>query len=83
MHKHKMYIGLLCFDAYMALIGLVLGDISTIIPGLLEIIRTEDMLITDYIAIAGVGAAFINSALVTLVSIAIMFFAKKEQKGSL
>lgn len=42
---------------------------------------TEDALITDYMEIAGVGAAFVNSALVTLISIGILYLAKDPING--
>lgn len=76
-----MYPALFCFAAFLALVGVVLGDPATILPGLWKIILMEDALITDYVEIAGIGAAFINSALVTLVSILILYFAKETPNG--
>ena len=76
-----MYPALFCFAAFLALVGLVLGDPTTILPGLWKIILMEDALITDYVEIAGIGAAFINSALVTLVSILILYIAKETPNG--
>lgn len=76
-----MYPALFCFAAFLALVGLVLGDPSTVLSGLWKIILMEDALITDYVEIAGIGAAFINSALVTLVSVLILYFAKETPNG--
>lgn len=81
MRYKKMYSALLGFAAFLAAIGFVLGDPSSILPGLWKIILTEDALITDYVEIAGVGAAFINSALVTLASIGILYFAGDPLNG--
>ena len=65
MRYRRMYPAALCFAAFLAAIGLILDDPSNILPGLWKIMITEDALITDYMEIAGVGAAFVNSALVT------------------
>ena len=72
MRYRRMYPAALCFAAFLAAIGLILDDPSNILPGLWKIMITEDALITDYMEIAGVGAAFVNSALVTLISIGIL-----------
>ena len=69
MRYHKIYPAAICFSVYLIAIGLILGDPSEILPGLWKIIQTEDALITDYVKIAGIGAAFVNAALVTLISL--------------
>jgi len=81
MRYKKMYPALLCFAAFLAVFGLVMGEPSQILPGLKKIILTEDALITDYVQIAGVGAAFVNSALVTACSIAILYLSKDPVNG--
>ena len=72
MRYKKLYPAVICFCVFLAAIGLVLGDPSTVLPGLWKIIVTEDALITDYVKIAGVSAALVNSALVTLVSLLLL-----------
>ena len=74
MRYKKLYPAVICFCVFLAAIGLVLGDPSTVLPGLWKIIVTEDALITDYVKIAGVSAALVNSALVTLVSLLLLPF---------
>ena len=81
MRYRRMYPAALCFAAFLAAIGLILDDPSNILPGLWKIMITEDALITDYMEIAGVGAAFVNSALVTLISIGILYLAKDPING--
>ena len=81
MRYKKMYPALLCFAAFWAAFGIALDDPARILPGLWKIILTEDALITDYVEIAGVGAAFVNSALVTLISIGILYVAKDPLNG--
>ena len=81
MRYQKMYRALLAFTGVLLLAGLVLDDPRNIPGGLWKILITEDSLITDYVAIAGVGAAFVNAALVTLVSIGILYLAKDPLNG--
>ncbi|MEA4931988.1 MAG: DUF1576 domain-containing protein [Lawsonibacter sp.] len=75
-HHHTryqiMYPLLLGYAAILLAAGLLLGDPAEILPGLMRIVLTEDALITDYVLVSGPGPAFINSALVTLVSILIL-----------
>ena len=69
MRYSKIYPASLCFCVFLAAVGVMLGDPAQIIPGIRTIILMEDALITDYIQIAGISAAFVNSALVTLISV--------------
>ena len=48
---------------------------SNILTGLRTIILTEDALITDYVRIAGPGAALVNSAIVTAITVFILRWA--------
>ncbi|MEG2120065.1 MAG: DUF1576 domain-containing protein, partial [Pseudoflavonifractor sp.] len=61
--------------------GLVCGDFRTIPAGLWRIITTEDTLITDYIQIAGIGAAFTNAAAVTAISVLILRLTDDTPNG--
>ena len=54
------------------LLGVALDDPANIMPGLYHIVTMQDLLITDYVHIAGVGATLINSGLVTIISILII-----------
>ena len=81
MRYKKLYPAVICFCVFLAAIGLVLGDPSTVLPGLWKIIVTEDALITDYVKIAGVSAALVNSALVTLVSLLLLYLSKEPPNG--
>ena len=56
----------------IALVGIILGDYRTIPEGMKAIFYSKAILITDYIALAGVAAAFLNVALVTLFSAVLM-----------
>ncbi|MCI9156423.1 MAG: DUF1576 domain-containing protein [Lawsonibacter sp.] len=61
------------------LIGLDSGE--NILHGLYTIITTEDALITDYILIAGPGAALVNSAIVTAISVCLLYLARDTLNG--
>ena len=81
MRYYKMYPAALCFCAFLAATGLILGDPAQVIPGIRTIILTEDALITDYIQIAGMSAAFVNSALVTLISLILLRLCGEPVNG--
>ena len=53
----------------LMLLGVALDDPANILPGLYHIVTMQDLLITDYVHIAGVGATLINCGLVTIISI--------------
>ena len=44
-----------------------------ILQGLFRIIIEPDFLITDYFGVGGIGAAFVNSGLVTLVAVLMLY----------
>lgn len=52
-----------------------------ILQGIITIIREPDFLITDYFIIGGVGAAFVNAGILTLVSIGIVYGLGMEFDG--
>lgn len=66
---------------YFILAGLFLQPPGEIWRGMITIIREPDFLITDYIAIGGIGAAFINAGVLALLSIAIVYVLGMEMSG--
>ncbi len=48
--------------------GLVMSAPSEIFNGLLDILTVRDALLTDYIGVGGMGAAFVNAGLLTLMA---------------
>lgn len=60
------------FGLALVLFGAFQATPAELLEGLEIIIRSEDVLITDYIALAGIGPAFVNAGLVTLISVAIL-----------
>ena len=67
--------------ALIALSGIVLGDYRTIPAGLKTIYFHPALLITDYIALVGPAAAFLNVALVTFFSALLMQLNKFPVNG--
>ncbi len=81
MRYDRMYALLWIYTAALALFGLFLGPLDQILPGLATIVLTEDALITDYVLIAGPGAALINSALVTAVTLVMLRLSHEPFNG--
>lgn len=53
--------------AWFVAVGLLVDTPAHILHGLVEIIASRDTLVTDYIGVGGMGAAFLNAGLLTLV----------------
>ena len=70
------------FGAALVLFGVFQSPPEEILRGMFIILTSEDVLITDYIAIAGMGAAFVNAGLVTLVSVAILKAVNDPANGA-
>lgn len=72
-HRYDaMYPLLWLYTIGLFLTGLLFSPPSQLIRGLYTILTTEDSLISDYVLIAGPGAAFVNSALVTAVTLLLL-----------
>lgn len=77
----KMFPVLWAYAALLAAAGFLLDRPKDILNGLVTIILSEDALITDYILIAGPGAALVNSAIVTAISICVLYVADDILNG--
>ena len=64
--KNYFWVYITCL--YIALAGMILGDPKTIPAGMKTIFFDNALLITDYVGLAGISAAFLNVALVTFFS---------------
>lgn len=56
--------------------GFIMDTVSNIFTGLKHIILEPDYLITDYIGIGGIGAAFVNAGVLTFIIYLILFRMK-------
>ena len=70
------------FGLALVVFGLFQSPLAEITSGLYTIVTEEDVLITDYIAVAGIGAAFVNAGLVTLVSTAALWIWDESPNGA-
>ena len=78
----KIFPAVIVFSIGLMFLGFILEDDHSRIPlGLYRIVSMQDLLITDYIQIAGPGAAFVNAGIVTLISIFIIRFAGDPYNG--
>ena len=68
---------------YFILFALIVDTPYEIFRGLIAIILAYDLLITDYIAVGGVGATLVNAALVNLVFIACISRVQSRPSGGL
>lgn len=75
------YIQIVCF-LFLILFGLCQDTPYDIIIGLKNIIVQSDILITDYISVGGIGAAFVNAGLLGLFSIILLIANKIKPIGS-
>lgn len=76
------YIILLTIYAMFIVFALILDSPTNIILGLKQIILSPDILITDYISIGGIGATFVNAALTSSISIALLIFIGIKPNGA-
>lgn len=70
------------FAAAFVVFGFLVSPVSEIFPGLVKILLARDTLITDYIGVGGMGAAFVNAGLLTLVSAGIYRLAGAKIGGA-
>ena len=85
-HEHharydKMFPYLWAYAILLVLAGFVLDNPANILRGLYTIITTEDALITDYVRIAGPGAALVNSAIVTAITVCVLYLSRDTLNG--
>ena len=81
--RHKyLHAAEIAFCLSLFLLGFLLDDPRNILPGLKLILTSQDVLITDYIALAGPGAAFVNSGLVTLCTLILKWRTHEPFNGA-
>jgi hypothetical protein len=87
-HEHQarydqMFPYLWVYAGLLALAGVLfaIDGREDILRGLYKIVTTEDALITDYVLVAGPGAALVNSAIVTAIAICVLYLAEDTLNG--
>ena len=85
-HEHqarydRMFPYLWAFVILTASAGLLMDTPANILHGLYTIVITEDALITDYVLVAGPGAALVNSAIVTAITVCVLYLSRDTLNG--
>lgn len=83
--KRKTYSTYYIFIAYFSLfliLSLFLDNPSNILDGLVKIFFDSNILITDYIALGGIGAALFNSSLLSIIFLIIFIYVGIKPNGS-
>ena len=81
MRYHRMYIPIAGFIVTLYVLAFLLDSPANIFAGLKVILAAQDVLITDYMAIGGMGAAFFNSATVLLETLIVLRIANDPPNG--
>jgi hypothetical protein len=69
------------FSSLFVAFGLLQGAPAEIAKGLCAIICSSDVLITDYVALGGIGAAFVNAGLLMLAAPALLWKSGSRSAG--
>ena len=82
-HNHYDYIYNIgyIFSAALVALGFLLDSPMGIWNGLVKIITSQDLLITDYFYLAGPGAAMVNAGIVTALSMAVLQLSGEHCNG--
>lgn len=72
---------LLFFPTVLIVFAFIFDSPSDIAKGLYSIVVSKDILLTDYLAVGGIGAAFLNAALLAYANIYILYKLKVKING--
>ncbi|MCM0647685.1 DUF1576 domain-containing protein [Clostridium swellfunianum] len=78
----KEYLIFTFYSLSFIIFGLIVDSIKNIKKGIFKIIEEPDILITDYIGVGGIGATFVNSGIVALISLLILYKLKINITGA-
>jgi len=79
--REQKFLLLSLIPLYFILAGLSLQPLNGIFKGIYTMIREPDFLITDYIAVGGIGAALVNAGMMTIISIALIYNLDMDMDG--
>lgn len=65
--KNIKFVFMVVFSVSLIAFGFIIDTPGEILHGVIRILAESDILISDYIGIGGIGAAFVNSGLLTLI----------------
>lgn len=79
-HSFDVLSAAVCFALALGVFGLALGPKEAVL-GLLAIMTSQDLLITDYIKIAGLGAALVNVSLLLMFTAVLLHLTGEKCHG--
>ncbi|MGH4122254.1 MAG: DUF1576 domain-containing protein [Clostridium sp.] len=79
---HSTYYMFICLCLFFMILAFVMDTPKEIFLGFKKILFESNILITDYIELAGIGATFINMSLVVLASISLLIYVGIKPNGS-
>ena len=80
-HQMAMPLALLGLGLALVLVGLAIAGPAEAARGLWAILTAQDVLITDYMAIGGPGAALVNAGLVGLITAGLLWLCAEPFNG--
>lgn len=80
-HLHKDYFWAFAYALLPGIMALFTASLPEIKDGFLKIMTADNLLITDYFALAGVGATLANVSAVTLISVLLMYLCRVPLNG--
>jgi hypothetical protein len=81
MSQRQAFSFLLALPALLLLTGLVVEPLADSLPGVLRIITARSLLLSDYLAIGGIGATLMNAGVCGLVAVALVAVCKIQVNG--
>ncbi|MBW9147258.1 DUF1576 domain-containing protein [Clostridium sp. CM027] len=79
---HSTYYMFICLSLFFMILAFVMNTPTEIFIGFKKIIFESNILITDYVELAGIGATFFNMSLVVLASIFLLVHVGIKPNGS-
>ena len=80
--EHGILLVISLYALGFVIFGFWVESPDKIFQGLIEIITTQDALLTDYIAVGGMGATFVNAGLLTLCAIFVYYRSQAKISGT-
>lgn len=79
--RKQKFMFLSLIPLYFIVVGFILQPADEVFRGIVEIVKEPDFLITDYFVIGGMGGAFVNAGLLTLICLGMVYFLGLEFDG--
>lgn len=80
--SHQRLLLIAALASVFVLYGVAISGIEATLEGLRAILSARDMLMTDYVELGGIGGAFANAGLLTLIAVAIYWKTDANVGGS-